>query len=116
MIRKTLLAAIGLVTLGTAVYSAPAEAGRITVVNNAGIVARVKWKVDSSESGWTTLALGSSTFRDYPENYPNINLEIQFHTGFNWKSVNCNRSSLPPSRSWNVELKGTAFSFTCKAE
>lgn len=116
MIRKTLLAAIGLVTLAAAGYSTPAEAGRLTVVNNSGLVIRVKWKVDSSESGWTTLALGSSTFRDYPDNYPPINVIVQYHSVIEWKDTPCRSSSLSPAKNWNIEMKGTAFGFNCTVQ
>lgn len=114
MIRKTLLAAIGLVTLGTAIYSAPAEAGRLTVTNNSATVSRVKWKVDSSESGWTTLSLGQSTFRDYPDNYPHIEIIVEMNQVFGWKRI-CKNSKFSPARNWNFEIKGV-MTISCEAK
>lgn len=115
MLRKTILGLAGAAAIATTFgFAQPAEAGRISVLNNAGVVARVKWKVASSESGWTNLALGEQTYRDYPENYPNIEVKIEYLDVFVWKGA-CTKH-LTPARNWNLTLKGTAFNLGCSAD
>ena len=74
-----------------------------------------QWQVGDSFTGWNNLALGNSTFRDYSDTHPPVTVRIQHHTGFQWKTTNCNFDTLSANRNWNIELKGTAFRFTCFA-
>lgn len=95
----------------TALLPAAAEAGRITVANDAGVFIRVKWKVEDSESDWTTLVLGQSIHRDYPADYPKVKVFVETVELWGW--TNLCTYELSPTRSHNVEVTGSSFNVTC---
>lgn len=109
--KRTWMAAIALASLG---IMSSAEAGRITVTNSAAFIARVKWKVADSESGWTNLTVGKSMVRDFPNDYPNVEVRIEYFDGARWYKGACASNSFPASKTVNIEMTGTTFQSRCK--
>ncbi|HYH20298.1 MAG TPA: hypothetical protein VD995_16945 [Azospirillum sp.] len=107
---RTALLALAAVAL----LPAAAEAGRITFTNSSGTVARIKWKVADSESGWTTLALGQSVFRDFPDDYPPIEVYAQYQAVVLWEDACWWRTAA--SDNANLKLTGTLYNLRCKRD
>ena len=94
-----------------ALLPAAAEAGRITFTNSSATVVRIKWKVADSESGWTTLSLGQSVFRDFPDDYPPIELFAQYQAVFSWEDQCWWQTDA--SQNTNLKITGTLFDPDC---
>lgn len=105
---RTALLALAAVAL----LPAAAEAGRITFTNSSGTVVRIKWTVEDSVSGWTTLTLGQTVFRDFPDDYPPIQLHAEYFNVVMWDKACWWQAHA--SVDTNLKITGTAYDLDCQ--